>query len=72
MKLLVPCGTTGESATMTEKEDQHVIKRTIELARDRARVEDERVDPVPEISQTADDFGEVRALTGGQEAGHVL
>lgn len=38
VKLLVPCGTTGESATMTEKEDQHVIKRTIELARDRARV----------------------------------
>ncbi len=38
MKLLVPCGTTGESATMTEEEDQRVIKRTIELARDRARV----------------------------------
>lgn len=38
VKLLVPCGTTGESATMTEKEDQHVIKRAIELARDRARV----------------------------------
>jgi 4-hydroxy-tetrahydrodipicolinate synthase len=38
VKLLVPCGTTGESATMTEEEDQHVIKRTIELARNRARV----------------------------------
>jgi len=38
VKLLVPCGTTGESATMTEEEDQHVIKRTIELARDRGRV----------------------------------
>jgi 4-hydroxy-tetrahydrodipicolinate synthase len=38
VKLLVPCGTTGESATMTEEEDQRVIKRTIELARDRARV----------------------------------
>ncbi len=38
VKLLVPCGTTGESATMTEEEDQHVIKRAIELARDRARV----------------------------------
>jgi 4-hydroxy-tetrahydrodipicolinate synthase len=36
--LLVPCGTTGESATMTEEEDQRVIKRTIELARGRARV----------------------------------
>ena len=38
VKLLVPCGTTGESATMTEKEDQRVIKRTIELAQGRARV----------------------------------
>src|SRR6266550_4392000 len=38
VKLLVPCGTTGESATMTDEEDQQVIKRTIELARDRARV----------------------------------
>lgn len=38
MKLLVPCGTTGESATMTEVEDQRVIKRTIELARGRAHV----------------------------------
>src|SRR5687768_15469797 len=38
VKLLVPCGTTGESATMTEAEDQHVIKRTIEMARGRARV----------------------------------
>jgi 4-hydroxy-tetrahydrodipicolinate synthase len=38
VKLLVPCGTTGESATMTEEEDQHVIGRTIELARGRAHV----------------------------------
>jgi 4-hydroxy-tetrahydrodipicolinate synthase len=38
IKLLVPCGTTGESATMTEAEDQVVIKNVIELARDRARV----------------------------------
>jgi 4-hydroxy-tetrahydrodipicolinate synthase len=38
VKLLVPCGTTGESATMTEEEDQRVIQRTIELARGRARV----------------------------------
>src|SRR5882762_8532421 len=38
VKLLVPCGTTGESATMTDEEDQRVIKRTIELARGRARV----------------------------------
>lgn len=33
VKLLVPCGTTGESATMTEEEDQFVIKLTIEVAR---------------------------------------
>jgi 4-hydroxy-tetrahydrodipicolinate synthase len=38
VKLLVPCGTTGESATMTEAEDQRVIKRTIELAKERAHV----------------------------------
>ncbi|MFN2492052.1 MAG: 4-hydroxy-tetrahydrodipicolinate synthase [Pyrinomonadaceae bacterium] len=38
VKLLVPCGTTGESATMTEQEDQRVIKRTVELASGRARV----------------------------------
>jgi 4-hydroxy-tetrahydrodipicolinate synthase len=38
IKLLVPCGTTGESATMTEAEDQFVIKHAVELARDRARV----------------------------------
>jgi len=38
VKLLVPCGTTGESATMTEEEDQRVIKRAIELAHGRARV----------------------------------
>jgi len=38
VKLLVPCGTTGESATMTDEEDQQVIKRAIDLARDRAHV----------------------------------
>jgi 4-hydroxy-tetrahydrodipicolinate synthase len=38
VRLLVPCGTTGESATMTEEEDQGVISRTIELARGRAKV----------------------------------
>jgi 4-hydroxy-tetrahydrodipicolinate synthase len=38
VKSLVPCGTTGESATMTEEEDQRVIKHTIDLARGRARV----------------------------------
>src|SRR5260370_13914854 len=38
VRLLVPCGTTGESATMTEAEDQSVIALTIEVARGRARV----------------------------------
>jgi 4-hydroxy-tetrahydrodipicolinate synthase len=38
VKLLVPCGTTGESATMTDEEDQQVIKRAIDLARGRAHV----------------------------------
>src|SRR5438552_17547806 len=36
VKLLVPCGTTGESATMTDEEDQRVIKLTIEVASGRA------------------------------------
>src|SRR5580765_8698271 len=36
--LLVPCGTTGESATMTEDEDARVIGVTIDVARGRARV----------------------------------
>src|SRR5262245_21447840 len=38
VRLLVPCGTTGESATMTEEEDARVIAMTIEVARGRARV----------------------------------
>src|SRR3989442_9980012 len=38
VKLLVPCGTTGESATMTEDEDARVIALTIEVARGRAKV----------------------------------
>jgi 4-hydroxy-tetrahydrodipicolinate synthase len=38
VRLLVPCGTTGESATMTEAEDQLVIATTVDVARGRARV----------------------------------
>src|SRR3979411_2452317 len=38
ISLLVACGTTGESATMTEAEDQRVIAITVEIARGRARV----------------------------------
>src|SRR6476659_4575863 len=38
VRLLVPCGTTGESATMTEDEDARVIGMTIDVARGRAKV----------------------------------
>src|SRR4051812_40747411 len=38
VELLVPCGTTGESVTMTEEEDQRVIGISVEAARGRARV----------------------------------
>lgn len=38
VRLLVPCGTTGESATMTEAEDQRVIEITVAVAHGRARV----------------------------------
>jgi 4-hydroxy-tetrahydrodipicolinate synthase len=38
VKVLVPCGTTGESATMTEEEDRQVISITVETAKGRARV----------------------------------
>jgi 4-hydroxy-tetrahydrodipicolinate synthase len=33
VRLLVPCGTTGESATMTEEEDRRVIELVISAAR---------------------------------------
>ncbi len=32
VKILIPCGTTGESVTMSESERLHVIKMTIEVA----------------------------------------
>jgi len=38
IRMLVPCGTTGESATMTDEEDQLVIKTTVEVAGGRAKV----------------------------------
>lgn len=38
VRLLVPCGTTGESVTMTEEEKHAVIRATVEVARGRARV----------------------------------
>src|SRR5262249_59786207 len=38
VRLLVPCGTTGESATMSDAENELVIRTAIELARGRAKV----------------------------------
>ncbi|MDQ3908582.1 MAG: 4-hydroxy-tetrahydrodipicolinate synthase [Acidobacteriota bacterium] len=38
IKVLVPCGTTGESATMAEEEDRRVISLAVEAARGRAKV----------------------------------
>ena len=38
MRILVPCGTTGESVTMSEDENRLVIRTTVELCRGRAKV----------------------------------
>src|SRR5262245_2344886 len=38
IQLLVPCGTTGEAATMTDAEQARVIAATVKAARGRARV----------------------------------
>jgi len=38
VKLLVPCGTTGERATMSDDEGRQVIAATVEVAKGRARV----------------------------------
>ncbi len=38
IKLLVPCGTTGEAVTMDEAERLHVIKMTVEVALKKAKV----------------------------------
>jgi 4-hydroxy-tetrahydrodipicolinate synthase len=38
VRVLVPCGTTGESVTMTDEENRLVIRTTVELARGRAKV----------------------------------
>jgi 4-hydroxy-tetrahydrodipicolinate synthase len=38
VKLLVPCGTTGERATMDDAEGRRVIELTIQVARSRARI----------------------------------
>ena len=38
VKLLVPCGTTGERATMDDAEGRRVIELTVQVAKGRARV----------------------------------
>jgi 4-hydroxy-tetrahydrodipicolinate synthase len=38
VRLLVPCGTTGESVTMSNEEREQVIAATVEAAKGRARV----------------------------------
>lgn len=38
VRVLVPCGTTGESVTMTDEENRLVIRTTVELARGLAKV----------------------------------
>ena len=61
VRLLVPCGTTGESATMTDEEDQLVIRTTVEVARGRAKViagtGSNATSAAIQYSQTARDLG---------------
>ena len=38
VKILIPCGTTGENVAMSESERLHVIKMTVEVARKKAKV----------------------------------
>jgi 4-hydroxy-tetrahydrodipicolinate synthase len=52
VKLLVPCGTTGESATMSEDERLSVIRLTVEVAKAKsAETRLENVELIEEISQ---------------------
>jgi 4-hydroxy-tetrahydrodipicolinate synthase len=61
VRMLVPCGTTGESATMTDEEDQLVIRTTVEVARGRAKViagtGSNATSAAIQYSQTARDLG---------------
>jgi len=61
VRLVVPCGTTGESATMTDEEDQLVIRTTVEVARGRAKViagtGSNATSAAIQYSQTARDLG---------------
>src|SRR5690242_21682015 len=61
VRILVPCGTTGESATMTDEEDQLVIRTTVEVARGRVKViagtGSNATSAAVQYSQTARDLG---------------
>jgi 4-hydroxy-tetrahydrodipicolinate synthase len=61
VRVLVPCGTTGESATMTDEEDQLVIRTTVEVASGRAKVVagtgSNATSAAIQYSQTARDLG---------------
>ena len=61
VRILVPCGTTGESATMTDEEDQLVIRTTVEVARGSAKVVagtgSNATSAAIQYSQTARDLG---------------
>lgn len=54
VKLLVPCGTTGESATMSETERLNVIRLTVEVAK--AKSAETRIDNAEFISDMSDDL----------------
>ncbi|HEX8070705.1 MAG TPA: 4-hydroxy-tetrahydrodipicolinate synthase [Pyrinomonadaceae bacterium] len=61
VRVLVPCGTTGESVTLTEDEKHEVIKTTVEVAGERAHVlagtGSNNTAHVVEQSQAARDLG---------------
>ncbi|HEX9928513.1 MAG TPA: 4-hydroxy-tetrahydrodipicolinate synthase [Pyrinomonadaceae bacterium] len=54
VKLLVPCGTTGESATMSEEERLSVIRVTVEVVR--AKSAETRIDNAEFISEMSHDL----------------
>ena len=59
VKLLVPCGTTGESATMSEEERLSVIRMTVEVAR--AKSAETRIDNAETILEMSDELSVAEA-----------
>ena len=72
VRLLVPCGTTGESATMSEAEDQRVIGLTVEVARGRPSARGGEGSARPDASQVGArgrrHAGQARRLRVGHDA----